>query len=113
MEKVASKRGVGVLLPSDNWTTNQNLSFFLFFIFYLHSTILLDMSVANAVSDTANCLNFTHTPVLQTVKDIVLELVDDNDVLSDKIGVTTFYWSFPSEAVNKVLLQSPNTSSFP
>jgi len=39
--------------------------------------------------------------VLQTVKDIVLELVDDGDVLSDKIGVTTFYWSFPSEAVNK------------
>lgn len=44
--------------------------------------------------------------MLQTVKDIVLELVADGDVLSDKIGVTTFYWSFPSEAVNKVALCS-------
>lgn len=32
----------------------------------------------------------------------MLELVADGDVLADKIGVTTFYWSFPSEAVNKV-----------
>lgn len=39
------------------------------------------------------------------MKDIVLELVSDNDVMSDKIGVTTFYWSFPSEAVNKVALR--------
>jgi len=39
--------------------------------------------------------------VLQTVKDIVIELVSDGEVNSDKIGVTTFYWAFPSEAINK------------
>lgn len=41
-------------------------------------------------------------PVLQTVKDIVLELEADGDITADKIGVTTFYWSFPSDACEKV-----------
>jgi len=46
------------------------------------------------------------------VKDVVQELVADGEVLSDKIGVTTFYWSFPSEAINKVWLASSHYSTY-
>jgi hypothetical protein len=34
--------------------------------------------------------------------DIVKELVDDNEVNSDKIGTSVYFWSFPSETANKV-----------
>jgi hypothetical protein len=34
--------------------------------------------------------------------DIVKELVDDNEVNSDKIGTSVYFWSFPSETANRV-----------
>eukprot|EP01124_Arcella_intermedia_P037031 TRINITY_DN982_c0_g1_i3.p1 TRINITY_DN982_c0_g1~~TRINITY_DN982_c0_g1_i3.p1 ORF type:complete len:190 (-),score=45.83 TRINITY_DN982_c0_g1_i3:376-945(-) len=39
--------------------------------------------------------------VRQTVKDIVQELVSEDTISTDKIGVTVFYWSFPSDAATK------------
>ncbi|ORZ11900.1 meiotic nuclear division protein 1 [Absidia repens] len=34
----------------------------------------------------------------QSVKDVVQSLVDDDLVVTDKIGISNFYWSFPSAA---------------
>lgn len=45
---------------------------------------------------------FPPKTVVQTVKEIVQELADDGELLFDKIGVTTFYWSFPSQVANSV-----------
>jgi FtsZ-binding cell division protein ZapB len=39
--------------------------------------------------------------VRQSVMDVVKELVDDNEVNSDKIGTSVYFWSFPSETANK------------
>ncbi|CAA90804.1 meiosis specific coiled-coil protein Mcp7 [Schizosaccharomyces pombe] len=36
--------------------------------------------------------------VLQTVKDVLQSLVDDNIVKTEKIGTSNYYWSFPSDA---------------
>lgn len=33
--------------------------------------------------------------VVQSVKEIVQKLVDDNLVKSDKIGTSVYFWSFP------------------
>lgn len=38
---------------------------------------------------------------VQTIKDILLSLVDDGLIESDKIGTSTYYWSLPSRALNK------------
>ncbi|KAI9307083.1 meiotic nuclear division protein 1, partial [Cunninghamella echinulata] len=38
----------------------------------------------------------------QSVKDVVQSLVDDNLIVTDKIGVSNYYWSFPSEAIRSV-----------
>jgi len=40
--------------------------------------------------------------VLQTVKEIVVELCSEYLVENDKIGVSQFYWSFPSAATNRL-----------
>ena len=40
--------------------------------------------------------------VRQTVKEITIELANDGLCENDKIGTTTYYWSFPSAAFNKV-----------
>ncbi|CAG8776908.1 15303_t:CDS:2, partial [Acaulospora colombiana] len=37
--------------------------------------------------------------VVQSVKDILQELVNDNLVAQDKIGTSNYYWSFPSSAL--------------
>ncbi|XP_014251585.1 meiotic nuclear division protein 1 homolog [Cimex lectularius] len=37
--------------------------------------------------------------VAQTVKDVLQSLVDDNLVETDKIGTSTYYWSFPSHSI--------------
>ena len=39
--------------------------------------------------------------VLQSIKDILQELVDDGFVHLEKIGTSNYYWAFPSEANNK------------
>ena len=36
------------------------------------------------------------------IKDLVVALVDDGKVNSEKIGASTYYWSFPAEASAKV-----------
>eukprot|EP00889_Picochlorum_renovo_P006095 jgi/Picre1/33125/NNA_008451.t1 len=35
--------------------------------------------------------------VAQSVKDVLQSLVDDDLVHQDKIGISNFFWSFPSE----------------
>ena len=35
--------------------------------------------------------------VLQSVKDVNQSLIDDNLVETDKIGIGTFFWAFPSK----------------
>ena len=37
-----------------------------------------------------------------SVKDVIKSLVDDDLIISDKIGTGTYFWSFPSEAYNSV-----------
>jgi len=39
--------------------------------------------------------------VRQAVKDVVKELADEGAVTSEKIGTTTYYWSFPGDEINK------------
>ena len=36
------------------------------------------------------------------VKDIVHSLIDDGLVDTDRVGISNYFWSFPSKAVNKV-----------
>ncbi|KAL4427478.1 hypothetical protein ABPG77_000767 [Micractinium sp. CCAP 211/92] len=40
--------------------------------------------------------------VLQSIKEVVQGLVDDDLVHAEKIGVSNYYWSFPSEAAVKL-----------
>ena len=40
--------------------------------------------------------------VLQSVKEVLQSLVDDDLVHGEKIGVSNYYWSFPSEAAVKL-----------
>lgn len=42
--------------------------------------------------------------VVQTVKDVLQTLVDDDLVELEKIGATNFYWAFPSKAYRAVRL---------
>ena len=42
--------------------------------------------------------------VAQSVKDVVQSLVDDNLVETDKIGTSVYFWSFPSQAYNNVIM---------
>ncbi|RHZ70477.1 hypothetical protein Glove_271g54 [Diversispora epigaea] len=37
--------------------------------------------------------------VVQSVKDVLQELVNDNLVVQDKIGLSNYFWSFPSSAL--------------
>lgn len=39
--------------------------------------------------------------VLQSVKDVVQSLVDDNLVETDKIGTSVYFWAFPSKALTQ------------
>mmetsp|Transcript_37400 Transcript_37400/g.84726 ORF Transcript_37400/g.84726 Transcript_37400/m.84726 type:complete len:125 (-) Transcript_37400:124-498(-) len=39
--------------------------------------------------------------ISQAVKDILKELVDDDQVHEGKVGISTFYWSFPGELGTK------------
>ena len=43
--------------------------------------------------------------VVQAVKDVLTELVDDGLVSLEKIGSANYYWSFPSEAMKKLDLR--------
>mmetsp|Transcript_19240 Transcript_19240/g.34796 ORF Transcript_19240/g.34796 Transcript_19240/m.34796 type:complete len:208 (-) Transcript_19240:53-676(-) len=40
--------------------------------------------------------------ILQTVKDVLQTLIDDDLVHQEKIGISNYYWSFPSEASVKL-----------
>jgi len=40
--------------------------------------------------------------VLQSIKDVLQSLVDDDLVHAEKIGVSNYFWSFPSEAAVKL-----------
>jgi len=42
------------------------------------------------------------------VKDVVQSLVDDDMVHQEKIGISNFFWAFPSEASVKVRAQISN-----
>ncbi|KAI8987409.1 meiotic nuclear division protein 1 [Mycotypha africana] len=37
--------------------------------------------------------------VAQSIKDILMSLVDDNLVITDKIGTSNYFWSYPSAAM--------------
>lgn len=43
--------------------------------------------------------------VQQTIKEVNQSLVDDNMVLSDKIGSANFYWSFPSKVCSDLKMR--------
>jgi hypothetical protein len=47
-----------------------------------------------------NYINFNL--VLSSVKDVLMELIGDSKVNQEKIGTSNYYWSFPSEALQKV-----------
>ncbi|CAO3615469.1 unnamed protein product [Cunninghamella blakesleeana] len=36
---------------------------------------------------------------LQSVKEVVQSLIDDNLIMTEKIGISNYYWSFPSAAI--------------
>jgi len=40
-----------------------------------------------------------HRVVPQSVKDVAQGLVDDGDIMLDKVGTTNYYWSFPSQTL--------------
>ena len=40
--------------------------------------------------------------IVQSVKEVLQALVDDSVLHQDKIGISNFFWSFPSEAAVKV-----------
>ena len=40
---------------------------------------------------------------MQSVKEVLQSLVDDNLVTCEKIGTSNYFWSFPSTAVQNVL----------
>ena len=40
--------------------------------------------------------------IVQSVKEVLQALVDDSALHQDKIGISNFFWSFPSEAAVKV-----------
>ena len=42
--------------------------------------------------------------VMQSVKDVLMSLVSDDLVESDKIGSSTYFWSFPSKTINTVII---------
>lgn len=47
--------------------------------------------------------------IVQSVKEVLQALVDDSVLHQDKIGISNFFWSFPSEAAVKVrTLQVPH-----
>ncbi|KAI9473719.1 MAG: meiotic nuclear division protein 1 [Benjaminiella poitrasii] len=37
--------------------------------------------------------------VLQSIKDVLMSLVDDGLVMTDKIGTSNYFWSYPSAAI--------------
>ena len=39
--------------------------------------------------------------IVQSVKDVVQSLVDDNLVETDKIGTSVYFWAFPSKALTQ------------
>lgn len=41
--------------------------------------------------------------VLQSVKEVLQSLVDDDLVHSEKIGISNYFWSFPAEASTKIV----------
>ena len=42
-------------------------------------------------------------PVLQSIPEVLQSLVDDGLVEKDKVGTSVYFWSFPSNALQKVL----------
>lgn len=40
--------------------------------------------------------------VLQSIKDVLQSLVDDDLVHQEKLGISNYFWSFPSEATVKL-----------
>lgn len=40
--------------------------------------------------------------VVQTVKEVLQSLIDDHLVMSDKIGISNYFWSFPGTALINV-----------
>ncbi|KAI8351539.1 meiotic nuclear division protein 1, partial [Blakeslea trispora] len=40
--------------------------------------------------------------VSQSIKEVLMSLVDDGLVVTDKIGTSNYFWSYPSEAMNVV-----------
>lgn len=40
--------------------------------------------------------------VTQSVKDVLMSLVDDGLVTMDKIGTSNYFWSYPSAAIQSV-----------
>lgn len=46
---------------------------------------------------------------LQSVKEVLQSLVDDDLVHQERIGASNFFWSFPSEAATKVRVCTAST----
>mmetsp|Transcript_14455 Transcript_14455/g.27776 ORF Transcript_14455/g.27776 Transcript_14455/m.27776 type:complete len:210 (-) Transcript_14455:245-874(-) len=44
--------------------------------------------------------------ISQSVKDVVQSLVDDDLLLTDKVGISNWFWSFPSEVAHKLRVKT-------
>ena len=76
LEKLAPKRGIGMKCISQSKLIKMHIYIYIY-LFYL---------------------------VLQSVKDVLQSLCDDNLVDFDKIGSANFHWALPSKAGNSVYI---------
>lgn len=48
--------------------------------------------------------------ILQSVKDVLQSLIDDNLVIQEKLGISNYYWSFPRDEGSEILNQIKSTN---
>lgn len=89
IEKFSTKAGIGTI--------------------QLHYKILL---LVNFTNDFWHILSLSLLLVLPTVKDVLMMLISDGLVDSDKIGSANFYWSLPSQSLIIVRFPPPLFVSF-
>lgn len=76
-------------------------------ILFLHHLLSLFIaSITSSLSLFLCCLHHILSLFVASdsmvVKDIVHSLIDDGLVDTDRVGISNYFWSFPSKAVNKV-----------
>lgn len=54
---------------------------------------------------------FIHFSVVQSVKDVLQNLVDDGIAKSEKLGTSNYFWCFPSDEIHSVF-ENPRLQTF-